>query len=117
MPAISALSGAAMAEGQIQSAIAMSVPEAHEWALSQQQIEVFDTWLRAHRKGWRANLATPPAAALSVRVKQSDGTERSIAFFDQPGWSSSVISRGRIASFSVAEVGELRRQLGEPGGK
>ena len=61
--------------------------------------------------------ATPPTAALRVQIQQSDGTARSLEFFDQPGWSGSVILRGRIASFSAAEIASLRQQLGDRGGE
>jgi hypothetical protein len=115
--AIGALSSAAIADGPIVSAIAISRAEPHEWVLSREQVQVLDAWLNEHRKGWQANLATPPAAALSIQIKQSDGTERSIEFFDQPGWLGSIIIHGRIASFLPTDIATLRQQLGQPGGK
>jgi hypothetical protein len=114
---IALLSSAAFADGPVVSANAISQSEPHEWVLSPEQVHLLDAWLNEHRKGWRANLATPPAAALSVQMKHSDGTERSIEFFDQPGWSGSVIIRGRVASFPAADLARLRQQLGEGGGK
>ena len=114
---IGALSSVAIADGPVASATAISRSESHEWVLSREQVQVLDAWLNAHRKAWRANLATPPAAALSIQIQQPDGTARSLEFYDQPGWSGSVILRGRIASFSAAEIASLRQQLGEHGGK
>ena len=112
-----ALSGTAVADGPIVSAIAVSRVDSHEWVLSREQVQVLDLWLEEHRRGWRANLATPPAAALNIQIKQSDGTERSVEFFDQPGWSGSVIIHGRVASFSATDIASLRQQLGERAGK
>jgi hypothetical protein len=115
--AIGALSSAAVADAPVVSANAISRSEPHEWVLSPEQVRVLDTWLNDQRKGWRANVATPPAAALSVQIKHSDGTVRSIEFFDQPGWSGSVVIRGRIASFSATDLAGLRQQLGEGSGE
>jgi hypothetical protein len=114
---IGVLSSAAIADERIVSAIAISRSEPHEWVLSREQVQVLDAWLNEHRKAWRVNLATPPRAALSIQIEQPDGTERSIEFFDQPGWSGSVIIRGRVASFPAADLARLRQQLGEGGGK
>jgi len=115
--AIGALSSAAVADGSIVSATAISRSVSHEWVLSLEQVQVLDAWLNAHRKAWRANVATPPTAALSIQIQQPDGTVRSLEFFDQPGWSGAIILHGRVASFSAAEIASLRQQLGERGGK
>jgi hypothetical protein len=115
--AIGALSGAANADGPVVSAVAISGPESHEWVLSREQVQVLDAWLNEHRKGWRANLATPPAAALSIQITQADGTVRSMEFFDRPGWSGSIIIHGRVAAFLPADIATLRRQLGDRGSK
>jgi hypothetical protein len=81
-------------------------------ALSSEQIGFLESWLEEHRSGWKRNFATPPRAALSVQITGADGAVRTIAFFDQTGWSQSVILDRRIASFSPGELASLREQLG-----
>ena len=115
--AIAAFSSAAIADAPIVSAVATSRSESHEWVLSQKQVHELDVWLNQHRKGWHVNLATPPIASVRIQIKRSDGTERSIEFFDQPGWSSSVIYHDRVASFSAADIANLRQNLGEAHGQ
>jgi hypothetical protein len=110
---IGALTSAAMADAPIVSAIASSRADGREWMLSQEQVQALESWVNEHRKGWRVNFATPPVAALSIRIAQSDGTERRMEFFDQPGWSSSVIFHDRVGSFSATDIAGLREKLGE----
>jgi len=114
---IGVLCGEAIADAPIVTAIATSRAGPHEWVLSQEQVHELDAWLNRHRKSWGANFATPPTAAMRIQIKQSDGVERSIEFFDQPGWSSFVIFHDRVGSFSAADIANLRERLGERKGE
>jgi hypothetical protein len=111
--AIGALSSVAIADAPIVSATATSRAETREWVLSQEQVHELDAWLYQHRKDWGANFATPPTAAMRIQIKQSDGVQRNLEFFDQPGWSSAVIFHDRVGSFSATEIANLRQKLGE----
>ena len=115
--AIGALPTAAIADAPIVSAAATSRAEPHEWVLSPEQVHELDAWLNQHRRGWGANFATPPTAAMRIQIKESDGVERSIEFFDQPGWSSSVIFHDRVGLFSATDIANLRQKLGERHGQ
>ena len=115
--AIGALSSVAIADAPIASATGTSRGEPREWVLSQEQVHVLDAWLNQHRKDWGANFATPPTAAMRIQIKQSDGVQSSIEFFDQPGWSSTVIFNDRVGSFSAADIASLRQRLGERHGE
>jgi hypothetical protein len=89
------------------------------WPLSQAQVELLNTWLKEHSSGSSMVVATPPPPSFSVVVRHANGKSSQVDFFSTKNWDKAVViyaenpANNGIASFSAADLKNLRQQLGE----
>lgn len=85
------------------------------WALTAQQLASADSWIQSHRLNCLAGLGSPPAPNIRVRLYRSDGSDLSLGFYSQPGYSAVVETRvgKNLCHFkgSETEVASLRAAL------
>jgi len=92
---------------QVVSAFADGSRWAHDWVLSEEQVRVLDAWLKEAPSRLKPNFGYAAKTSLSLEIKAGGRTVRNLEFFDQPGWSNSVVIKRRIASFSPTQLASL----------
>jgi hypothetical protein len=88
------------------------------WTLTSQQLAAAEAWIQGHRLNCLAGLGSPPNPAVRVHLFRSDGSDMTLGFYAQPGYSAVVETHvgKKLCHYkgSEAEVASLRRAIDRP---
>jgi hypothetical protein len=111
LSALSADAPAPLSRGEVTDQLAT-------WTLTSQQLVTAEAWIRGHKLDCLAGLGSPPNPAIRVHLFRSDGSDVTLGFYSQPGYSAVVETRvgNNLCHYkgSEAEVASLRSAIARP---
>jgi hypothetical protein len=111
LSALSANASAPLSRGEV-------TDQAATWILTSQQLVAAEAWIHGHKLDCLAGLGSPPNPVVRVHLFRSDGSDVTLGFYAQPGYSAVVETHvgKKLCHYkgSEAEVASLRRAIARP---